>query len=452
MALRRFRRAWPWLAVAALVLGNWTYGLAVEEAGIRAQAVAGGMTFSPNYSDLYPRWRGAYEALWQGRDPYSYAVTADIHEGLTGERLPPGDPATLADSFAYPLYFAVLLAPLTLAPYGVLMPWLWLGAVGLVALSVVGWRRVLDGAPLLPLPALAALGCSTLPAINAIIRQQPTILSLAFSTGAVVALRQGAASPARAGWWYAGAGALLAGTTIKPQCSILLLPALAIWVLGDLRGRRGLPIGFAGAMSGLLLAAEAMQSDWIPRWLASLQEYQQVVGVRPLLIALLPPAVAPAVLAGGGLLLVALLWRMRRAPADHPSFHLVVALPLFACYLVFPSWGYQQLLLYPAVVLVLSRRDMLAGYGRAGRVLYGTILSLVVLPLLLGLLGAGAWAGGAVFQAPALAGAAPALRGIIWLLLITLPFLLCLPLGLLAWHLLRPVHLATLPVHRQRPA
>src|SRR4026207_715589 len=101
-----------------LVISSWAYELIIEEPGIRSRA---SMTFSPGYSDLSPRWRGTYELLRHGRDPYGTEVTIANHEGLTGQTWQPGDPIPYADGFAYPLYFALFMAPLTLLPYEDLM-------------------------------------------------------------------------------------------------------------------------------------------------------------------------------------------------------------------------------------------------------------------------------------------------------------------------------------------
>ncbi len=438
------------MGIILVALCGWVYDLNVEQADFRAQAAASNVTFSANYSDLYPRWRGAYELLWHGRDPYSAEVTAAIHEGLTGQPPPPGDPLVLADAFAYPLYFVVVLAPLTLFSYSVLMPWLYLGALILVALGIWGWVRALGGIAGLPAALVVVLGCSSLPAIGAIVQQQPVVFSVACLAGAAAALSQGAKA-AHYERWYLLAGGGLALATIKPQCCLLLLPAIVIWVLGGVQQRRGVMLGFVGVLGGLVLAAEALLPGWIPEWLAALRDYQQAVSLTPLLLAVLPSMIAPVVLAVGGLVLVLIIWRLRQAAADQLGFQLMLALPLVISYLVFPSWSYQQLLLYPAVLLVLSQQALFRSYGARGRSLYATMVGLIVWPFLVTVVGAGIWGSAMLQQQAAPYLPAEVVKPAIWLPLIVLPFALLLVLGWMAWQIARAPTRRAVDIPRLNP-
>ena len=60
-------------------------------------------------------------------------------------------------------------------------------------------------------------------------------------------------------------------------------------------------------------------------------------------------------------------WRTRRAEPGSPAFSLGLALTCFYGLLLIPSWVfYNQLLLYPAILLILQQRAVLASGRGAG--------------------------------------------------------------------------------------
>jgi hypothetical protein len=413
-----------WLCAVLLALGNWAYVLGLEEPSIRARAVANGLVFSSEYSDLYHSWRATREMLWQARDPYSKAVTEDIYTGLVGRAALPGEPIPLSAQFSYPLYFAFLVAPLTLVPYGTLMPWLYAVGVLLIALSALAWCWALGLRRLPGIGVLVLLASSSLPAIHAVVIIQPVIISVACLAGVILSFVRRAQSQQRRVLWYALAGSLLAVSTVKPQCSILLVGALMVWALGAIRERWGFMLGLTLTLGALLLGAEALSPGWLPRWLAVLSVYQSGVGVQPLLFTIFPILGNPAVLTVAGLLLAAGIWRLRAVNPHQLGFQLVVAAPLLISYLVFASWEYQQLLLYPAILLVIAQRRTFEVRGRFARLLYAAIVSMTLWPFLGAAAGAVFWLIRSAMQQPVLDSEATLIWGILRLPLIALPFAL----------------------------
>ena len=417
-----------WLFLAALVLGSWIYHLSLAVPQLRSDHLQTAET--PFFSDLYPRWRGTREWLWYGRDPYSPAVTIMIHEGLTGVPVPAGAPVPATDAFAYPLYFGVLLAPLTLIPYATLMPGLYLAGLGLLGLAVSLWIVAAGSWERLP-GWLLVLGCSTPAAINAVSVQQPTLFSVACLAGALAALRIGTLSPLHVRRWYIAMGALLALATIKPQNCLLLLLVLGVWGLGNLRRYGAVFLGFAGTLGSLLVATELGAPGWILRWGRALELYQQAVPMTPLGLVGLPPLAATGLRIGLALGLVLLAWRLRRCPPGSMAFAGLCALALALSYLIFPSWTYQYLLLYPAILLVIGNRRALVLCRPLGRSLYVVITSFALWPFVVALPGAVLLGLGAVFAQPTLTSQAAGLWPLMWLPLLVLPFVLLPAVSLL---------------------
>jgi hypothetical protein len=134
------------LLAGVLAAGAWAYTSAVIMPTVGAAALAVGQTAGPYQSDLYETWLGTHELLWNGRDPYSAGVTADIQRGYFGHALTPDDPIKDQQRFVYPLYIVFLLAPATVVPFA------WVKAVfpfiallllaGMVNawLAALGWR------------------------------------------------------------------------------------------------------------------------------------------------------------------------------------------------------------------------------------------------------------------------------------------------------------------------
>ncbi len=227
----------------------------------------------PGGNDFYPRWAGARALLLEGRDPYSPEVTAEIQAamiGLTRE-------AKNSFSFAFPLPVVFLFWPLVYCSYD------WAQAVWMVTLQWVAVATVLGLLRLerwRPSPVgLAALFLGTLllyPVARTVILGQFTLHVTLFLVAALWALQHG-----HDGW----AGVCLAGTFIKPQMVIFIVPWLVVWALARRRWRLigGLLVG--GGL--LLLASLALFPRWPLSFLEDVQRYSQVAGGRAPLVVLM---------------------------------------------------------------------------------------------------------------------------------------------------------------------
>jgi len=221
------------------------------------------------------------------------------------------------------------------------------------------------------------------PAAQGIKLQQLTVLVSALLAAAAAALAAG---------WLALAGLLLALSTIKPQLVVPLLICLLIWVIGDWTRRWRLLASFSLALACLIGAAEWVLPGWIGKFLAALTAYRQYTGGVSILQTLLTPMGGTIVIAALLVALVLLAWRLRRSPAGSSAFSLLLALALAITVLVIPTWApYNQLLLLPALILLLRDWRRLIRLGRLPRLLYLLVAALVIWPWLATLYLSAAW-------------------------------------------------------------
>ncbi len=359
--MRRWAVVVPAL-VLALSMGYYILGVLIPMQVREAQTSG---TPRGNLSDLYPRWLGAKELLEQGRDPYSAAVTRDIQIGYYGRLLDPQRPGDPHDQqgFAYPIYVAFLLAPTLGLPFTLVQPVsIWL-LLGLTVLSVPLWAYALRtrlGGPALLAVTLLTLG--SFPTGQGLALQQLSLLVAVLLAGVAALLTAGRLVPA---------GVLLALATIKPQVALPLVAWLALWTLSDWRTRRGLALGCGATMALLLGGAEWVSPGWVGRFLAALTDYQHYTGGRSLVdTLLLTPvggAAASVVLIAAGAFIC--LW-VRHAAAGTSGYNLALALVPAVTLAIIPTWApYNQLLLLPAVLLLLDRRAQLWAGDRLTRYL-----------------------------------------------------------------------------------
>ncbi|HEY6938326.1 MAG TPA: glycosyltransferase 87 family protein [Terriglobales bacterium] len=339
-----------------------------------------------NLSDLYPRWLGARELLLHRRDPYSRRVTQEIQVGYYGRPLDPSRPNDPKDQqgFAYPVYVVFLLAPflhLDFAPLRTGFTWV---LAALIVASVLLWARALrwqlsaSGKVIFIL-----LAAGSFPAAQGIKLQQLTILVSAMLAAAAAALAAG---------WLSLAGLLLALSTIKPQLVGPLLIFLLLWVIGDFPRRWPLLASFGLAMACLLGASQWVLPGWIGKFMAAVTSYRQYTGGVSILAALLTPLGGLIVTAALLLALVVLGWKLRHAPAGSPAFNLLLGLALAVTVVIIPTWApYNQLLLLPAMILLVRDWRRLARSGRLSRLLYLLVTVLVVWPWLATLYLSAAW-------------------------------------------------------------
>ena len=411
------------LALGVLTVGAWAYMVFLFDPAVYQANTTGGLARGPYFSDLYETWLGTHELLWNGRDPYSPTVTADIQRGVWGRVLAPHDPITDQMKFVYPLHVVYVLAPLTVLPFAMIQPLFYFLGLGLAAFTVwacikaVGWR--LDG---VSQGAVILLAASALTEIFVVMMQQPALLvgALLFGAAACLTYRR-----------YGLAGMLLALATIKPQLSGLVVLWLLVWAALAWRERGRLVLSFGATLTVLLAGTFVLLPDWVPKWLASLGAYQAYApGPTPVTSG----ATSLLTLGGGalgGVLLVAFTWYGRRAEPGTFAFGLGLALVGLYTIVLFPGWALtHECLVYPAGLLVLQQRERLWSSGGSGRVAYLFAVGLLLFPWLLATALVGAWAVAAAFGDPA---------GVArywpwpWVVGLVAPMGLLLPLGLLVW-------------------
>jgi len=319
-----------------------------------------------NLSDLYPRWLGARELLLHRRNPYSDEVTVEIQKGYYGRALEaarPNDPKD-QQAFAYPVYVVLLLAPLIRLPFSQVRILFFWALVGLTALSVVLWLRLLRWAlPCWLTATVIALTMGSVPAVQALKLQQLSLL--------VAAVLAGAAACVANGFLICG-GVLAAVATIKPQLALPLVVWLLLWAFSKWSARRKFVYGFAGMMALLFAAGELVLPGWCGIFWEAVGKYHRYTQNASVLDELLPWAFAGKILAIAAAVACAwFLWRFRNESAESGGFGSATALVMALTVLVVPMYApYNQVLLLPAIFALARNRSLLLSRSRASRFLY----------------------------------------------------------------------------------
>lgn len=336
-----------------------------------------------NLSDLYPRWLGGRELLLHGRNPYSDETTVEIQKGYYGRAL---DAARAEDpkdrqGFAYPAYVVFVLAPLIGFPFPqvqIFFHWLLLA---LTAASVWLWLRALRWKlPGLAMAAAMVLVLGSFAAVQGIKLQQLSLL--------VAALLAGAAACVAGGFLFWG-GALLALATIKPQLAWLLAGWLLLWAVSDWQGRRRFVFGFGLMMCLLLCGAQILLPGWLRMFVEAVGQYHGYTHSQSVLEVILVSAsgtsatlghIGGEILAGIAILgCLPMLWKWRREREESPQFEWALAVVLALTVVVVPMYApYNQVLLLPAILLLVRNRESLGLRSRALRGAY------VIVGLLIG--------------------------------------------------------------------
>lgn len=347
----------PWLVLAACVLvslGFWRWGRNVLAPAYSLKVAAAGKPIGNN-SDLYPRWLGSRELLLHGRDPYSAEVTGEIQAGFYGRRLDPQNPSDpkFQESFVYPIYAAFLLAPTVGLPFSTvaaIFRWLLLIAI---ACSVplwscaVGVRR--SGPIVLSGMLLAA---SSYPALEEFSQQNLSALVIFFLAAASAAVVRNR---------FALSGFLLALATVKPDITVPVVLWFLLWAAAALKQRSRLIWSFTGTMAALLAGAEAVSPHWIGRFAAAVRQYP-AYGTDPSILQLLLPSLLARVAEASLIItLMIVCWRWRSATPGSKHFGAALAWVGSATLVLLPKQaGYNQLLLIPALLVLVGR------YGKIG--------------------------------------------------------------------------------------
>jgi hypothetical protein len=283
-------------------------------------------------------------------NPYGPSVTKEIQKGIYGHPL---DASSTLDphAFAYPAPVILLVAPLALLPFAVAAPIfcivLYAMALSLMPLfmSCLGqtWNTTAKSIAILVLSA-------SFPLAFALYVQQFTVFVVfAIAAGIACLDRHRPVS----------AGILFALSTIKPQLAVLILAWLALWCVVRWRERRRFFLSFLVSMTLLVLAPEFLVSGWVKKWLGAANLYLQYPNRKLPAAWLLPGALAPLVTAAALIPSLILLWRFRNTEPGEERFGFAVAVALAATLLIVPVWPalqYDQLLLIPAVLVMIRHR------------------------------------------------------------------------------------------------
>lgn len=319
-----------------------------------------------NLSDLYPRWLGARELLLRHRNPYGDDITTEIQKGYYGRALDPARPNDPKDrqGFAYPVYVVFLLAPLINLPFHTVQIFFHWLLIALTALSVGLWLRVLRWRwPCLPIAAAILLTLGSVPAVQGIKLQQLSLLAAALLAGALACMASGLL--------FCG-GVLLALATIKPQLALLLTTWLLVWAISDWGNRRRFVFGFGLSMTMMLAGAEILLPGWCRMFADAIQRYHRYTQNQSVLDQLVPWAFAGKIIAAAALLLSAfVLWKLRSSGANTEDFGQGAALVMALTVLVVPMYApYNQVMLVPAILLLVRDRTMITARSGALRFCY----------------------------------------------------------------------------------
>ena len=323
-------RAWLRLAVVPC-LRKGAAGIALIALLFVADVAVTHQVFTskhPGANDFYSRWRAA-QAYWlEGADPYSDGVTLLIQQGIYGR---PARPDEDPGPFAYPFYTVFLLYPLVHLSYAwveaiwlVILQFSLVGGV-LLTLALYGWR---------PPPWMAAVS-----ALWAVVFYHSGRTILLGQFAGLVFLWTVALLFALKLRWDIAAGILLALTTIKPQMSVLLIPALLLWGIGQRRW--WFLLSAAAAMTVVVGASFALLPGWLNEFAAQLGRYPSYTAIgSPVWIITqyyLPWLGAPFEVGMTALLVLYLLFEWRRLPgsaAASASFHWLIGLTIIVTNLV----------------------------------------------------------------------------------------------------------------------
>jgi hypothetical protein len=365
-----------WAILAALICGAgvWLYAQRILVPYQVADAAAHGRPRG-NLSDLYPRWLGARELLLHGRDPYGADVAREIQAGYYGRLL---DPARAGDSkdqegFAYPVYVVFYLAPTVQLPFGVVkQAFFWLLLI-VTAVSVLIWLRVLEWRLSLATCVVAlTLALGSLAVMQGLKLEQMSLLVAALIAIAMMLIVQDR---------QVGAGIMLAAASVKPQLVIFLLIWLVFWTLAELRRRWRWALSFALAMALQIAMAEWYLPHWIPRFWHAVRSYRDYTGAVGVMEEFAGPLMGRSLEILAFALLIWLCWRERGHAADRKPFACMVSLVLAFTVLLVPTYSvYNQVLLIPALLLLVEARRTLWRGNLAIRLLFFITATLVAWP------------------------------------------------------------------------
>jgi hypothetical protein len=134
-------------------------------------------------------------------------------------------------------------------------------------------------------------------------------------------------------------------------------------------------------MAILLSASEWYLPRWIPRFWQAIQDYQAYTGARSVLDTLLGPPLSRALELVAFAAVLGVFWRERRHAANTSAFAFTLSLVLAATILLVPTFAaYNQVLLIPALLVLVRERRTIWHRSLGNRLLFSVTASLVVWP------------------------------------------------------------------------
>ncbi len=343
------------------VLQPWRHFVGIESGKLKAEM-----------GDLYPRWVGTREFIFNGRNPYGPYVSHEIQMGFYGHIIVQDyeDSNTRPvdeQRFAYPLYVVFLLLPTAYLNFATVQQWAPAILAMLTAIGVFLWMDVLRWKPSRTLAAAIALLVLSSPQVMQGLRLRQLGLAVAF----LLAL----------GTWciirnkLVIAGIVLAVATIKPQMAILPVAWLLFWALSGLRKRWPLVASFTATFGSLAGLAEILLPRWPIYFLEGLAAYRKYFPTTSLLCAVLGNIAGAVFSAIAILALFAIAWRNRRCDALSPEFSKTLMAALVADTLVLPL-----LTPYNQVLLLLPIMMILRGWAALPKIIRRILASALVWP------------------------------------------------------------------------
>ena len=158
---------------------------------------------------------------------------------------------------------------------------------------------------------------------------------------------------------------------------------VGVWTLADWRRRYRLAASFLFTMAILCAASEWYLPHWIPRFLQALREYRSYTDAVSVLDKLVPApwGMLLRILAAAATLHVG--WKNRRLAEDTHAFAATASLVLAVTVIVIPSYAlYNQVMLLPAVLLLVRERQSIWDRSFAARGLLILVAVLLFWPWL----------------------------------------------------------------------
>jgi hypothetical protein len=234
--------------------------------------------------------------------------------------------------------------------------------LGLTLATIPLWLRVLRwSVPVWAQVSLMVFTVGSLTVVQGLKLQQMTLLVVALLAVAMALLASDRPI---------AAGMVLALTTIKPQLVWLLLLSLMIWTLADWRRRYHWAASFLLTMAILCVASEWYLPHWISRFVEAMGRYLKYTDAVSILDLTVPAPWGWISRVFFVAATVHIAWKNRRLAEDTPAFAATVSLALAVTVIVIPSHAlYNQVMLLPAVLMLLRERQAIWNRNRMSRVL-----------------------------------------------------------------------------------